>query len=113
MQLTKLTLSRRRAPGDHAQVLISQDASAGPVPPLGLVLAPRRDLPQHATRARAQLCPALDALVAEPGVARLIGGQNLDPAKLLFRPLQAPKGLELPDQMVVQQEEISDILQRV
>src|SRR5207247_1864632 len=65
------------------------------------------------TRARAQLRPALDALVAEPGIARLIGGQHLDPAKLLFRPLQAAKGLEPPDQMVVQQEEISDILQRI
>src|SRR5206468_9410535 len=53
---------------------------------------PTRRSSDLATCAGAQLRPAFDALVAEPGVARLIGGQHLDPAKLLFRPLQAAKG---------------------
>src|SRR2546422_6170033 len=90
----------RRPPGDFDQDLIAQDAPAGPVPSLGFVLAPRRDLSQHAAGARAQPFPSSDALVAKPGVTRLMVGERLNPAKLLFRPLQAAKSLESPDQMV-------------
>src|SRR5207245_713670 len=89
------------------------EVDASPVPSLGFGLAPRRDLSQHAAGARVQTFPSSDALVAKPGVARLMVGERLDPAKLLFRPLQAAKSLESPDQMVVQRQEITDIFQRI